>query len=58
MKTKEKTLLKQEEVIGEFNKDDYHAERLYADARDGKKVPVSLVYKKGLKKNGNNPLVL
>lgn len=56
MKTKRKNLLKQQEVIGDFNSDDYHAERLYATAKDGVKVPISLVYKKGLKKDGKNPL--
>lgn len=58
MNTKEKTLLKQEEVIGDFKPEYYHAERLYATARDGTKVPISLVYRKGLKRDGNNPLLL
>ena len=58
MNTKEKELLKQQEVIGEFNKDDYKSERHYAIAKDGTKVPISLVYKKGLQKNGNNPVLL
>jgi len=58
MNTKEKTLLKQQEVIGDFDSNNYHAERLYATARDGTKVPISLVYRKGLEKNGDNPLLL
>lgn len=58
MNTKEKTLLKQQEVLGDFNPDDYEAKRLYATARDGIKVPISLVYKKGMKLDGNNPLLL
>jgi oligopeptidase B len=58
MNTKEKTLLKQQEVLGDFDSNNYHAERLYATARDGTKVPISLVYRKGLEKNGNNPLLL
>jgi len=58
MNTKEKTLLKQDEVLGGFNPDNYHAERLYATASDGSKIPISLVYRKGLKKDGNNPLLL
>jgi oligopeptidase B len=58
MNTKEKTLLKQQEVVGDFDSSNYHAERLYATARDGTKVPISLVYRKGLEKNGNNPLLL
>ncbi len=58
MSTKEKTLLKQEDVLGGFNQDDYITERLMAPSRDGNLIPVSLVYKKGLKKNGDNPLML
>jgi oligopeptidase B len=58
MNTKEKTLLKQQEVIGDFDSNNYQAERLYATARDGTKVPISLVYRKGLEKNGDNPLLL
>ncbi|MBT3800795.1 MAG: S9 family peptidase [Bacteroidetes bacterium] len=58
MESKEKTLLKQQEVLGEFNKDDYQAERLYATAKDGVKVPISLVYKKDVEIDNNNPLLL
>jgi len=60
MKSKERILLKQTKVLGDkFNSDDYESERLYALSRDGKtKIPISLVYKKGFKKNGKNPLLL
>lgn len=58
LSTKKKTLLKQQEVVGEFNPKDYHAERLYANADDGTEIPISLVYKKGLEKDGTNPLFL
>ncbi|UCE22897.1 MAG: S9 family peptidase, partial [Candidatus Aminicenantes bacterium] len=58
MNTKEKELLKQQEVLGDFDPTNYQAERHYATARDGTKVPISLVYRKGLEKNGNNPLLL
>ncbi|MBN1274128.1 MAG: S9 family peptidase [Candidatus Aminicenantes bacterium] len=58
MTTKEKTLLKREEVLGEFDPAGYHAERLYAPAKDGVRVPISLVYRKGLEKEGQNPLLL
>jgi oligopeptidase B len=58
MKTREKKLLKQEEVVGDFDSNDYHAERLYATAQDGIKIPISLVYRKGLQKNGDNPCLL
>lgn len=58
MITKEKTLLKQDEVVGDFNSENYITERHYAIAEDSTKVPISLVYKKGLKKDGTNPLLL
>lgn len=58
MRTREKTLLKQQEVLGGFNKDDYVTERLHAIARDGEKVPISLVYRKDAKRPGGNPTVL
>jgi oligopeptidase B len=58
MGTRERALLKQEEVLGGFNSEDYEAKRLYATAGDGTKVPVSLVYRKGLELNGNNPTLL
>ena len=58
MDMKESTLLKQTEVVGGYDLDDYHSERLYAEATDGKKVPISIVYKKGYKKNGQGNLLL
>ncbi|MEO1653193.1 MAG: S9 family peptidase, partial [Bacteroidota bacterium] len=58
MESREKTLLKQQEVLGDFKADNYTSERLYAKAPDGVMVPISLVYKKGLEKNGTNPLLL
>lgn len=58
MRTRESTLLKQQEVLGGFNSDDYVSERITVTARDGAKVPVSLVYRKGFKKDGNGPLLL
>lgn len=58
MKTKEKTVLKEQQVLGgKFDKNNYKEERVWASARDGVKVPVSLVYKKDLVKNGTNPLL-
>jgi oligopeptidase B len=57
MSRKEKELMKQQEVLGDFDKDNYKAERLWAKAPDGTKVPISLVYKKDtFKKDGSNPL--
>jgi oligopeptidase B len=58
MDTREKELLKQDEVLGGFDPADYVTERLYAPARDGVRVPVSIVYRKGIEKNGDNPLLL
>jgi len=58
MDTKAKQLMKQQEVVGGYNRDEYTTERLYATAKDGTQVPISLVYKKGLKKDGNAPLLL
>ena len=60
MQTKERTLLKQKQVLGgEFDTDNYVSERIFATSRDGKtQIPISLVYRKGLQKNGENPLLL
>jgi len=58
MKTKEKTLLKQEEVLGGYDLTQYETRRLYAPAADGTPIPISIVYRKGLQKNGKNPLLL
>jgi oligopeptidase B len=58
METREKELLKQEEVLGGFDSSNYVTERLYAKARDGVNVPISLVYRKGIRKNGDNPCLL
>ncbi len=58
LKTKERTLLKQMEVLGGFNKDDYETKRIYATAGDGTKIPMTIVYKKGMMKNGDNPTLL
>lgn len=58
MDTRAKTLMKQQEVVGGYNREEYTTERLYATATDGTQVPISLVYKKGLKKDGNAPLLL
>ena len=43
---------------GKFNSEDYDSKRVWATARDGKKVAISMVYKKGMKMDGNNPLLL
>jgi oligopeptidase B len=57
MKTRTKKILKEQEVLGgKFNKDDYKTERLWATAQDGKKVPISLVYRKDTPLDGTSPL--
>jgi oligopeptidase B len=58
MITHERTLLKQEEVLGGFEPSNYVTERLYARAPDGAEVPLSLVYRKGVQRDGQNPLLL
>ncbi len=58
MRTRESTLLKQQEVLGGFIADEYVSERIMVTARDGAEVPVSLVYRKGFKKDGTGPLLL
>jgi oligopeptidase B len=52
------TLRKQQEVLGGYDAKQYVSERLWATARDGVKVPVSIVYKKGLVRDGKAPLFL
>lgn len=58
MATHTKKLLKQQEVLGGYNPADYVTERLWATAKDGTKIPMSIVYKKGFKKDGSQPLLL
>ena len=59
MKTKTKEILKEQEVLGgKFDKNNYVEERVWVTARDGVKIPVSMIYQKGLKKDGKNPLLL
>ena len=59
MKTKTKEIKKEQQVLGgNFDKNNYTEERVWATAKDGTQVPISLVYRNGLKKNGNNPFLL
>jgi len=58
MTTRELELLKQTEVMGGWNRDDYATELLMIPARDGVDIPVSILYKKGFKKDGSQPLFL
>lgn len=58
MVSKEKTLLKEDEVLGDFDKTNYESKRLYAMADDGVEVPISIVYKKGITLDGTNPALI
>ncbi|WP_103866153.1 S9 family peptidase [Aquimarina sp. I32.4] len=59
MDSKEKVILKEQEVLDpNFSKDNYVSERVYATAKDGVKIPISIVYKKGIEKSSTTPLLL
>jgi oligopeptidase B len=63
MQTKQKTILKEQEVLSrdfdsKFDKNNYQEERIWSTATDGAKVPISMVYRKGMKKEGANPTLL
>ena len=53
--TKEKKLLKQEPVLGDFDRNNYKTERVWAEARDGTQIPVSIVYHKDTAIDGTAP---
>jgi oligopeptidase B len=57
VRTRQKTLLKRDPVLGDFDPANYQTEFLFAAARDGKRVPVSLVYRKGFVRDGTAPLL-
>lgn len=50
-------LIKERTIVGNFDRNNYTTQRLSATARDGTRVPVSIVYRNGMKKNGRNPLL-
>lgn len=58
MTTKQKTLLKEQPVLGDFDRNNYTTERVMVKATDGTEVPMSIVYRKGMKKDGSNPTLL
>jgi oligopeptidase B len=58
MNSRQQKLLKQTEVLGGYDPSQYVSERLYATAKDGTQIPISIVYKKGFKKDGNAPMLL
>ena len=57
VKTGERRLLKRQPVLGGYDPANYVTERLWATARDGTKIPVSIVYRKGFEKNGKAALL-
>ena len=58
LNTRQRTLLKQQDVLGGYDPKAYESQRVWATARDGTKVPISLVYRKGVKIDGSAPLLL
>lgn len=58
MVNRSKELKKQTEVLGGFDASNYVTERQFATAADGTKVPLSIVYRKGLQKDGSNPTLI
>jgi oligopeptidase B len=58
LKTRKRELLKEQPVLGGYDRKQYQSERIYATAKDGTKIPVSIVYKKGLKRDGGAPMLL
>lgn len=56
--TRQSTLLKETEVLGGYDKNQYASERLYATAKDGARIPISIVYKKSFQKDGRSPMLL
>ena len=58
MKTRERELMKRDEVLGDFDPGNYEAKRLWAEAEDGEKIPISMVYRKGVEQNSSNPTLL
>ena len=58
VRTGKSTLLKEQEVLGDYDRTQYASERLFATARDGTKIPISLVYRKSTPRDGSAPLLL
>lgn len=58
MDTRELELLKEQEVVGDFDSGNYESKRILVEVRDGVKVPVSMVYKKGTSLDGSSPTLL
>ena len=58
MDTRAQKLLKEQPVLGGYDKTRYTSERIYATAKDGTKIPISLVYRKSVRRDGKAPALL
>ncbi|HEY5535309.1 MAG TPA: S9 family peptidase [Ignavibacteria bacterium] len=58
LKNRTSKIVKMQEIPGGYNKEDYKSERIFATSYDGTQIPISLVYKKGLVRDGNNPALM
>jgi len=59
METQDREIKKETKVLGgDFKKENYESKRVWATAGDGTKIPISMVYKKGMEQNGKNPVLL
>ena len=58
LKNRTSKIVKMQEISGGYNKEDYKTERIFAKSYDGTQIPISLVYKKGLVRDGNNPALM
>lgn len=58
VETRQRILIKRQEVLGGYDPAEYQSERIFAKAEDGKEIPISIVYRKDIKKDGNAPLHL
>lgn len=58
MNDRSRELLKQTPVLGGYRPSRYQSERVWATAKDGQKIPISLVYRRGMRRNGRNPTLL
>src|ERR687895_842234 len=58
MNTRERKLLKEQPVLGGYDRTRYTSERIYATAKDGARIPISLVYRKDVRRDGQAPALL
>lgn len=56
--SKHKVMIHQRSLPNDYNPDNYISKRVFAKAKDGSKIPMSIIYKKGLKRDGQNPAII